>query len=117
MHLGTLLAILIYFRNDLLNLVLEKEKRKILLYIVIATLPVVIIGFSCKSYIESSEILRSSKFISFTLISVALLMWFFDRKLENSIDVKSSSNILNLGFMRVLNIGFAQCCALLPGSF
>ena len=119
LHLGTLFAILIYFRKDLLSLILERQKRKLLLYTVIATLPIVIIGFSVKDYLETFEIFRSSKFISFNLIVVALLMWFFDNKLvksETGSNQESQIRDLNeLNFLTVLQIGFAQCLALCPG--
>lgn len=116
LHLGTLLAILIYFREDLISLILKKERRKLLFYIFLATLPVVFIGFSVKSYIETSELLRSGKFISFTLIFVALIMYFFDSELERSLKKEGRlENIERLGVLHVIKIGLAQCLALLPG--
>ena len=119
LHLGTLAAILIYFWKDLWNLVLKKDQRMILLYIVLATLPVVLIGFTCKHYIETSQLLRSTKFISFTLIFVAILMWFFDRKLESQsnlgLEAQSEDEIQTMSLIKTLFIGFAQCFALLPG--
>lgn len=116
LHLGTLLAILIYFREDLLSLVFKRERRKLILYIFLATLPVVFIGFSAKPFIESSELLRSSKFISFNLIFVALLMWFFDWRLERNLKKDRMSEDLEfIGMFRVIKIGLAQCFALLPG--
>ena len=79
LHLGTLLAIVIYFWKDLWSLI---RKPKLMLAIFLGTLPVVAIGFTIKPFLESSSILRSVQFISFTLIFVALLLWWFDRKIS-----------------------------------
>lgn len=109
LHLGTLFAILIYFRNDLLSLFKDKSQRTLLFSIVVATLPVVIIGFTCKSFFEHSVLLRSTKFIALTLAVVAILLFFADKFCPHKKDIKEMS------FKDVIFIGFAQCLALFPG--
>ncbi len=109
LHLGTLFAILIYFRKDLLALFLDKSQRPLLLYVAIATLPVVLLGFTAKSFFESSSLLRSTKFISITLFLVAVLLFIADRLCAQR------KEISELSFKDTVLIGLAQCLALFPG--
>jgi undecaprenyl-diphosphatase len=109
LHLGTLFAILIYFRKDLLCLILDKSQRKLLVAIVVATLPVVIIGFTCKPFFEHSLLLRSTKFIAFTLFIVAILLFIADKVFPQK------KGISDISFKDTVLIGLAQCLALFPG--
>ncbi len=105
LHLGSLLAIIVYFRNDLINFFKEKELAKL---IIIGSLPLIFFGyFLLKSgYIEN---LRNLKIISWTTLTFAILLYFADRiKID-----KSLKNDLSL--KNIFIIGIFQVLALVPG--
>src|SRR6056300_1255505 len=109
LHLATFISILLYFRDDIENLIyglFHNQKSEILLpkQIIVATVPAVIFGLLIKDYIDKiqSPILISSLFI-FTALYFLVA--------EN-----------NHGFFKVKNpyiiafiIGLAQALAILPG--
>ncbi len=106
LHLGSLLAILFYFRNEIFNL---KNNLNIFYKIIIATIPLVIIGY----FLYSTGIIyefRNIKVIVWTTFAGAILLHIADRRkifnnLENSFNYKSA-----------LIIGLFQILALIPGT-
>jgi len=105
LHLGSLLAILFYFRNEIFNL----NKNFNLFYkIAVATIPLIIIGY----FLYSSGIIyefRNIKVIVWTTFVGGILLHIADRRkifknLENNFNFKSA-----------LIIGFFQVIALIPG--
>ncbi len=106
LHLGSLLAILFYFRNEIFNL---KNNLNIFYKIIIATIPLVIIGY----FLYSTGIIyefRNIKVIVWTTFGGAILLHIADRRkifnnLENSFNYKSA-----------LIIGLFQILALIPGT-
>ena len=105
LHLGSLLAILFYFRNEIFNL----NKNFNLFYkIVIATIPLIIIGY----FLYNSEIihqLRDIKVIAWSTLFFGILIYIADKnkflkKIDSDFNVKSA-----------LLIGFFQVIALIPG--
>lgn len=111
-HMGTLLAILIYFRRDFFSLLKFKDK-KMILNLLLASIPAVIVGLLFKDQIE--EIFRSTFSVSIFLIVVGALFFlpenfFSGRKKQNN-----SNNIPNLNLKNSILIGLAQSLALMPG--
>lgn len=104
LHMGTLLAILIYFRKDIWDLITFKNP-KLIKFLLIATIPAVVLGFAFKDTIE--EVLRSPTSVSILMIVVGILFLLPER-----IFVKKTS-ALNLP--KSILIGFAQSLALMPG--
>ncbi len=115
-HLGTLLAVLVYFRKDLWNMVVpwlgsgkgDEASRKLGLTLIIASIPAIVAGGLLHSWVESA--LRDTRVIAFTTIGFGGLLWWADArfsrsKLMQDMDMKS-------GFM----IGLAQMLALVPGT-
>ena len=106
LHLGSLLAILFYFRNDIYNL---KNNLNLFNKIIVATLPLIIIGY----FLYSTGIIyefRNIKVIVWTTFAGAILLHIADRRkifnnLENSFNFKSA-----------LIIGLFQIIALIPGT-
>ena len=106
LHLGSLLAILFYFRNDICNL---KNNLNLFNKIIVATLPLIIIGY----FLYSTGIIyefRNIKVIVWTTFVGAILLHIADRRkifnnLENSFNFKSA-----------LIIGLFQIIALIPGT-
>lgn len=111
-HGGTLFAVVLHYRKPLTlalcasdDVALAGIKGKDLLwYMVIGSLPVLVVGFFLYSLVELY--LRSPLLIAGTTILFALLLWFADA---------SSRRIRALGPMVALWVGLAQILALIPG--
>jgi undecaprenyl-diphosphatase len=111
LHFGTLLAVLIYFRDDLAQMIedlLRNRSDNIMqsdvMILIIATIPVVIVGGLFNDWIENN--LRSSNVIATTSIIFGLILLASD---------KFSSSKNNLTLRIGLLIGLAQVLALIPG--
>ncbi|MDH3527087.1 MAG: undecaprenyl-diphosphate phosphatase [Gammaproteobacteria bacterium] len=117
-HVGTLLAVVAYFRHDLVRLLgawlgsltgkgITTEARLAWL-VLLGTLPVVLGGLLLHDLIETS--LRSPLVIAVTTIVFALLLGWADRYSRHLRDEYT------LGLKEVLIIGMAQALALVPGT-
>ena len=100
LHLGSLLAILFYFRKELLNITNDKKLFNLLL---IGSIPLILIGyiFYSTGIIDS---FRNLKIIAWTTLIFGLLMYFADtfkveKKIEKNLTIK---NILIIGIMQIL---------------
>lgn len=105
LHLGSLLAILFYFRKELLNITNDKKLFNLLL---IGSIPLILIGyiFYSTGIIDS---FRNLKIIAWTTLIFGLLMYFADTfKVEKKIEK-------NLTIKNILIIGIIQILALVPG--
>ncbi len=105
LHLGSLLAILYYFKDDIFNF----NKNKNLFYkIIVGTLPLIIIGY----LLYTTNIiyyLRNIKVIAWATLFFGILLYIADKnkflkKIDTDFNIKS-----------VLVIGFFQILALIPG--
>jgi undecaprenyl-diphosphatase len=125
MQLGTLAAILIYFRNDVFGICASFLKEnltrnrlpatqqsmnaKMGWFIIFGSIPIVTIGLALKKIIEG-DITKSIFLIGIMLIIVALCMGYAEKKalfLRTIHDIKLKDAII---------IGLAQALALIPGS-
>ena len=102
LHLGSLLAILFYFRKELLNILNDKKLFNLLL---IGSIPLILFGyiFYTTGLINS---FRNLKIIAWTTLIFGLLMYFSDtfkikKKIEKDLTIK---NILIIGLMQILAI-------------
>ncbi len=105
LHLGSLLAILYYFKND----IFQFRKNKNLFYkIIIGTLPLIIVGY----ILYTTNIIyhfRNIKVIAWATLFFAILLYIADKnKFYNKIDT-------NFNIKSVLVIGFFQILSLIPG--
>ncbi|TLU67254.1 undecaprenyl-diphosphate phosphatase [Thalassotalea litorea] len=117
-HVGTLLAVVIYFRRevgDMMfawgNSIIKKEHSadsKLAWWILFATIPAGLFGLLGKDFIEAH--LRSAAVIALTTIVFGLLLGFVDIKSKQNKDIQS------LGFKGAMMIGVAQALALIPGT-
>lgn len=109
-HIGTAVALLLYFAKDYIELV--KKRDKIILYILIASLPAAIAGFLgdklIEQYFHSSSIAPLT--IGIGLVVYGVLMYLIDRRAKLQYDIN------HIGKKRALFIGFAQALALIPGT-
>ncbi|MFL2895146.1 MAG: undecaprenyl-diphosphate phosphatase [Candidatus Pelagibacter sp.] len=105
LHLGSLFAIVFYFRKDLLDL---KNNRKLLNLIIIGSLPLIIFGYILHST-ELIYLLRNIKVIASTTLFFGIILFFADQR---KIDQNISSN---LNIKSIIFIGLFQILALIPG--
>ena len=105
LHLGSLLAIIFFFRKDLFDL---RNNRKLLSLIIIGSLPLIIFGYILHTT-ELIYFLRNIKVIAWTTLFFGIILYFADqRKIEQNIST-------NLNLKSILFIGLFQILALIPG--
>ena len=75
LHLGSLLAIIYYFRNDLLNITKNKNLATL---IILGSIPLVIIGYLLYST-GLIVYLRNLKIIAWTTLLFGILLFFSDK--------------------------------------
>lgn len=117
LHLGTLLAVLIYFRNDLAALVrdallflsprrerIDQDQRRLLIALIVGTVPIVFAGAFFDTIVE--RLFESPGTAAIALIVTGLIL------LSTTVVRKSA---VPIGAGRALMIGIAQAFALVPG--
>jgi undecaprenyl-diphosphatase len=105
LHLGSLLAIIFFFRKDLFDL---RNNQKLLSLIIIGSLPLVIFGYILH-VTELIHLLRNIKVIAWTTLFFGIILYFADqRKIEQNIST-------NLDIKSIIFIGLFQILALIPG--
>jgi len=77
-------------------------------FLVLGSIPAAVIGFLLQGQAES--VFRSPWVIFVTLTAFALLLWVADKK-----STQNTVNSTQLGWKKVLFIGFAQAIAIIPG--
>ena len=105
LHLGSLMAILFYFKDDIFNF---KKNKNLFYKIIIGTLPLIIFGY----ILYSTNIiyqLRDIKVIAWATLFFGILIYIADKnkflkKIDTDFTIRS-----------VLIIGFFQVIALIPG--
>lgn len=117
-HLGTLIAVVSFFRKDILTLFLAwvgsltgkgmSAEARLAWGVIIGTIPAGLVGLLFKDFIEIN--LRSPLVIAVTTIVFGLLLWFADKR------AKLQRNELTLGWQDFIVIGGAQAMALIPGT-
>jgi undecaprenyl-diphosphatase len=119
LHLGTLVALLVYFRADWLRLVPAglaavrdrsfhgDEDRRLAWLLVASTIPAAVLGLVFGDLIEGS--FRSVGLVAVTLVLGGLILLIADRF------GASSRGIEDVTFPIAIGIGAAQALALIPG--
>jgi len=106
LHLGSLLAIIFYFRKELLNL---KNNQKLLSLIIIGSIPIVIAGYIISTTGLINILENNLKIIAWTTLIFGIILYLADKsKFEKNLS-------LNLNFKTILYIGLFQILALIPG--
>jgi len=104
LHFASLLAILVFLRREIFQLLsFEKKYYKLWLYLIIATIPAAIFGFLFKSAIEKSLSSFLVLGIAFLATSLVLFLTKFTKE-HSKLNTKNS-----------LFIGLFQVLALFPG--
>ena len=105
MHLGSLLAVLFYFRQDFLNILKNKQ---ILNLMVIGSIPLIIAGFIIYTT-GLIDFARNLKLLAWLSLIFAIVLYFADKvKVTKKIDT-------NLNLKTILIIGLFQIASLFPG--
>ena len=117
-HFGTLIAVVIYFRKDLKNIIGNGVKSvpwhdnnidaRMFWFLLSATIPVSVVGFLGHDVI--SEYFRDPLIIASATILFGLLLWWADVKGERNRDNET------LCLKDIIWIGLAQTLALIPGT-
>jgi undecaprenyl-diphosphatase len=117
-HVGSLIAVMVYFRIEVMNMLVDWTKSltgsgasansRLGWWVILGTVPAVIIGFLGKDIIESE--LRSPWVIAVTTIVFGLLLWFADTRKSRQ------RSEYQLKLPDVLTIGLFQAVALIPGT-
>jgi len=123
-QLGTLLAVLVYFWQDIISIIKDffqdnfikrlsySEQRinsKLGWLIIIGTIPVVIIGLAFKDAIEGA-LTKNLYVIATSLIALAIILAFAERV------ARFKKELQDITILDSIIIGFAQALALIPGS-
>ena len=105
LHLGSLIAIVVYFRNDLFNFV---KNKSFLIKIIVGTIPIIPVGYILYQT-KLIEQLRNLEVIGWMSLIFGILLYLSDKsdvtkKIDNNFNNKSA-----------LFIGLFQVLALIPG--
>jgi undecaprenyl-diphosphatase len=119
LHVATLLALLIYFREDWRRIIPAglatlgdrsfrgDPDRKLAWLLVASTVPAVIVGVALNDLIETA--FREPRLVAITLVVGGALLWIADRLGSRRREMSS------LTFPLAMGIGAAQAIALVPG--
>ena len=119
LHLGTLLALLIFFRHEWVRLVPaglatirdrsfnDDPDRRLAWLLVAATIPAALAGFLLNDFLETA--VREPGLVAVTLVVGAVILWLADRW------GGLTKGIADVTFPLATAIGAAQALALIPG--
>jgi undecaprenyl-diphosphatase len=118
LHLGTLLAVIVFFRDDITRVVMDLPKgfrrgtevpgsTRLLLWIIVASIPTGLMGFLLKDWFES--LFSQPKAVGIMLLITGLILWLTQyRKGERR-------TIERMRWVDAMLIGIAQGVAIIPG--
>ena len=119
LHLGTLIALLIYFREDWLRLIpagfaairdrslKDDPDRKLAWLLVAATIPAAIVGALFSNFFETQ--VREIGLVAVTLVVGGVILWVADHV------GRQTKTVDDITFPLAVGIGAAQTIALIPG--
>jgi undecaprenyl-diphosphatase len=119
-QLGTVAAVLIYFRHDLVKLsaaffqgLVRRQpfgtvESRLAWFVLVGTLPIGVLGLAFKKHIETS--LRSLYIISASLILLAIILFIVEKRASHQ------RTLADMRWRDGLIIGAWQSLALIPGS-
>ena len=107
LHVGTLLAVLVYFRRDIFEMLFFKNLR-LMCQLIVATFPIAIVGFLMHTWIEG--LFRGPIAVGICSIFFGWLLWRVDEKYP------CHRKIDQMDYREAFLIGLAQVLALIPGT-
>ena len=104
LHIGSFIAVIVYFFKDIKNLV---KNKSLFLKIFISSIPVMVIGYI---FVQTNliEKIRNIEFIAWTTLLFGILLYLSDKFSLNK-------NINNLSYKSAIFIGLFQVLSLIPG--
>jgi undecaprenyl-diphosphatase len=105
LHLGSLFAIIFFFRNELLNI---KKNQRVLSLIIFGSIPLIVVGYILYKT-QLIYLLRDIKIIAWTTLIFGIILYLADKSKDN----KKITTSLNLKI--IFYIGLFQIFALIPG--
>ncbi len=108
LHIGTLIAVLIYFRKDIITLIKPGHSEKIPFYILLGTISTILVAFPLKDHFES--LVYNPAVVGLILIGTGTLLFATEH-----ISQKLNKNDNLIGWKRAIFIGIAQGMAVAPG--
>jgi len=105
LHLGSLFAIIFYFRDDLLNI---SKNKNLAILIILGSIPLIIIGYIFYST-GLIDYLRNLKIIAWTTLLFGIVLFFADKS-----QIKKKLNS-GLNYKSIIIIGLLQVLAIIPG--
>ena len=105
LHLGSLIAIVVYFRNDLFNFI---KNKNFLIKILVGTIPIIPVGYILYQT-KLIDHLRNLEVIGWMSLIFGILLYISDRtKIRKKIDLDFTTK-------SAIFIGLFQVLALIPG--
>tara|TARA_B100000470_G_C19770510_1_gene382739 strand:- start:542 stop:1309 length:768 start_codon:yes stop_codon:yes gene_type:complete len=105
LHLGSLFAIIFYFRDDLLNIT---KNKSLAILLILGSVPLIIIGYIFYTT-GLIDYLRNLKIVAWATLLFGILLFFADRsQIKNKIDT-------SLNYKSILIIGLLQVLSIIPG--
>jgi undecaprenyl-diphosphatase len=121
LHLGTLAALVAYFRSELIGVVVGSVSRRLAVLVLVATVPAALAALAFGHYIETS--LRRPLLIAFTTAFWGIVMLVADRRAGATARGASTTAhpvpadpLERIGWGQGLAVGVAQALALIPGT-
>ena len=108
LHVATLFAVITYFYKDIINIV--RKDRKLLLAVIIASIPTALIGYFFKDIFES--LFANIALVGIMLYVTAVLLFLADisARKEDAAGVKRSP-----GSIKAFFVGIVQGISIIPG--
>jgi undecaprenyl-diphosphatase len=112
LHLGTLLALLIYYWREWLAMAAsvingDTQRRRLLALLIVASIPGALIGFAFEKQAET--VFRSPLLIAIALALLGVALWLFDRF------EPQWRSMEEMTYKDALLIGLSQAFAIIPG--
>lgn len=113
LHLGTLIAVVVYFWRDIIDLVINGLSRprstegRMLWYLAVASVPGALFGLLFEEQAET--VFRSPLLVALALALMGIILWWADRrgrKTRQIADITLTDSIL---------VGLSQALAIIPG--
>jgi len=109
-HFATLLAVVIFLRKEIFSIakdIKDKKNQKLIALLILATIPIVIVGLLIKENIN--QVFNSLELLSIAFLATAVILLF------TKIFRNEQKSLEKLGWINSLFIGVFQALAILPG--
>ena len=113
LHLGTLAALLAYFRREIMGMLSGSLSRRLAVLLILGTIPGGIAGVVLEKLVEAK--LRSPLLIACTTAGWGIVMWVADRMARPAAKLPGDP-LERVSLGQTIAVGCAQALALIPGT-